>query len=79
MVDEKGWHLLLGGLALSLEDLHDELLILDEKSAVILFALGLVDEDTSEDGISRVLPGSKGHDSLSPVIGHLGSKGSFFR
>jgi hypothetical protein len=38
--------LLLGGLALSLEDLHDDLLFLDEESAHNLLTDSLVAQDT---------------------------------
>ena len=38
--------LLLGGLALSLEDLHDDLLLLDEESAHNLLTDSLVAQDT---------------------------------
>lgn len=46
MVGEESWRLLLGGLALSLEDLHDDLLLLDEESADNLLADGLMAQDT---------------------------------
>ena len=89
MVGEEGWRLLLGGLALSLEDLHDDLLLLNEESPNNLLADGLVAQDTSvgsedllvSEGVPGALAGPQGLDSLKLDPGHgaLGHGGSLLQ